>query len=64
MQLKIYWHGGVGGWMKCKIRLKLSQLGCSWGLAELGKKLRFYSCTVTYFLKVDKKTKSYKDLWY
>ena len=28
--------GGMGGvreaWMKCKIRLKLSQLGCSWQL--------------------------------
>ena len=26
-------YGSAG---KCKIRLKLSQLGCSWGLAELG----------------------------
>ena len=24
--------------MKCKIRLSLSQLGCSWGLAELGNR--------------------------
>ena len=24
MQLRIYWHGGGGGWVKCKIRLKLS----------------------------------------
>ena len=41
MQLRIYWHGGGkvggGGWMKCKIRLKLSQLGCSWQLGlQLG----------------------------
>ena len=32
LQLRIYWHKGM--WMKCKIRLKLSQLGCSWGLTE------------------------------
>ena len=32
-------------WMKCKIRLKLSQLGwgCSWGLTELGKKGKVYN---------------------
>ena len=29
--------GGGGGWMKCKIILKLSQLGCSWQLGlQLG----------------------------
>ena len=31
LQLRIYWrHRGVGGWMICKIMLKM-------GLAELGK---------------------------
>ena len=29
--------GGVGGWMKCKIRLQFAVAG-SWGLTDLGKK--------------------------
>ena len=32
IQLRIYWHRWGGGWMKCEIRLKLSQLGYSWQL--------------------------------
>ena len=37
LKLRIYWHGGVGGWVdEMQIKAMLSQLGCSWGLAELG----------------------------
>ena len=37
---RMYWDGGGGGGgVKSKIRLPLSQLGCSWSLAELGNSL-------------------------
>ena len=32
LSLNLLARGGGGGWMKYKIRLKLSQLGCSWQL--------------------------------